>query len=292
MDKNYTYQPQLGVCALVGCELDAKTRGLCKYHYNRCKAGKLPIPDGVNMVINPFCKADDCNQRMQTVKSGLCHSHSVRTGEKSTRLRGYGPREGICSHSSCCEKILSAGFCSWHYDQYRRGFEMTDKPDSGKLICAFDLCNSVSFKRVYCTFHREQLSAGATLTPAPKRVIQRKSTKRPKVEPTECALDGCERMSVHYKRSLCKSHVVAANRYGMDDATFLAARSNAVCEACGTSERRLVMDHDHSCCNQPSGKSCGRCFRGVLCSNCNSALGLLGDDAGRVNLLLSYINKF
>lgn len=32
------------------------------------------------------------------------------------------------------------------------------------------------------------------------------------------------------------------------------------------------VDHDHSCCPQP-GKSCGKCIRGLLCSNCNKMLG-------------------
>lgn len=44
------------------------------------------------------------------------------------------------------------------------------------------------------------------------------------------------------------------------------------CELCG-SEENLSIDHDHACC--PGSYSCGKCVRGVLCSECNSKLGVV-----------------
>ena len=40
--------------------------------------------------------------------------------------------------------------------------------------------------------------------------------------------------------------------------------------------RQLAMDHDHACC--PGPVSCGKCFRGLLCSPCNRFLGHIRDD--------------
>jgi Recombination endonuclease VII len=48
------------------------------------------------------------------------------------------------------------------------------------------------------------------------------------------------------------------------------------------------IDHDHACCG--AGRSCGKCVRGLLCSRCNTALGLLEDDAARVAAALAYLN--
>lgn len=56
----------------------------------------------------------------------------------------------------------------------------------------------------------------------------------------------------------------------------------AVCECCSKKQKRaLALDHCHV-----TGK-----FRGWLCSNCNAALGLLGDNAIGVRSALVYLEK-
>lgn len=65
----------------------------------------------------------------------------------------------------------------------------------------------------------------------------------------------------------------------------------AICETKtpGGKYNQFHVDHDHSCC--PGSRSCGKCIRGLLCHNCNTALGLFGDDItglmSAVNYLLS-----
>jgi hypothetical protein len=49
-----------------------------------------------------------------------------------------------------------------------------------------------------------------------------------------------------------------------------------------------VIDHDHSCCT--GVWSCGKCVRGVLCSNCNTAIGLLKDRKELLNEAKKYLN--
>lgn len=45
----------------------------------------------------------------------------------------------------------------------------------------------------------------------------------------------------------------------------------AICGAKPKENRRLAVDHDHSCC--PGEKTCGNCLRGLLCTTCNVWLG-------------------
>lgn len=61
---------------------------------------------------------------------------------------------------------------------------------------------------------------------------------------------------------------------------------NGKCHAC---KDRIAtnIDHDHNCCNK--SRSCGKCVRGVLCSQCNTALGLLQDSRQKIKNLLEYI---
>ena len=49
------------------------------------------------------------------------------------------------------------------------------------------------------------------------------------------------------------------------------------------------VDHDHSCC--ALGSSCGKCIRGLLCSKCNTALGLLDDDVSILRDAIHYLEQ-
>ncbi len=63
----------------------------------------------------------------------------------------------------------------------------------------------------------------------------------------------------------------------------------AVCEVPREEAPRatLMIDHDHACC--PNNRSCGRCVRGLLCLNCNIALGNFRDDPKRLIAAVKYL---
>lgn len=48
------------------------------------------------------------------------------------------------------------------------------------------------------------------------------------------------------------------------------------------------VDHDHACC-PVSGKSCGRCVRGILCHNCNLMLGHAKDSIETLKMAIRYL---
>lgn len=82
--------------------------------------------------------------------------------------------------------------------------------------------------------------------------------------------------------------------YGItkDEYVALVEAQGGGCAICGaTAEqagRHLCVDHDHSCC--PGRKqSCGKCIRGLLCSNCNRAIGWLKDDPDLADRAARYL---
>lgn len=84
------------------------------------------------------------------------------------------------------------------------------------------------------------------------------------------------------------------SRYGITKEQFEAklAEQHGLCAVCGTDEPGVKgwhVDHDHACC--PGRRACGKCFRGILCSNCNTALGLMNDDIARLRAAIRYLEE-
>ena len=64
----------------------------------------------------------------------------------------------------------------------------------------------------------------------------------------------------------------------------------AVCSRQMTGRLSPVIDHDHSCC--PSHKMCFKCIRGLLCSNCNTGIGLFNESTQKLALAINYLERF
>jgi hypothetical protein len=72
-------------------------------------------------------------------------------------------------------------------------------------------------------------------------------------------------------------------RFGITEAQYLQMLEDQgyACAICGEpfgEDQRICWDHDHSCCPVPASGhtiSCGDCFRGLLCVQCNTRLGWL-----------------
>lgn len=95
---------------------------------------------------------------------------------------------------------------------------------------------------------------------------------------------------IEQKRKLNSGHGVNVNwkRHHITKEQFdkLLSIYDGKCHSC--KDRKAVsIDHDHSCCS--SRWSCGNCIRGILCNQCNTALGLLNDDVKKIKNLIKYI---
>lgn len=86
--------------------------------------------------------------------------------------------------------------------------------------------------------------------------------------------------------------------YGITLARYeqMLAEQGGGCAICGSHPTRngragqsLHIDHDHACCEGAS--SCGNCIRGLLCSSCNTAIGLMKDDPDLLITAAAYVRN-
>lgn len=85
-----------------------------------------------------------------------------------------------------------------------------------------------------------------------------------------------------YKTSWIKRGI---ERHGITEEKYeeLLNSNNSKCWLCNgesNGNKRLAIDHDHSCCEK--AYSCGKCIRGLLCMSCNTMVGSI--EKGQVTL--------
>ena len=92
------------------------------------------------------------------------------------------------------------------------------------------------------------------------------------------------------ERQLELRYIRNVTRHGITVEVFekKLADQGGVCYICEESENvTFVIDHDHKCCSGQFG--CEKCFRGVLCTRCNLALGIFQDSEVRLQKAIQYL---
>lgn len=206
----------------------------------------------------------------------------------------------LCLVTECDRPNRTKGMCAAHYTQWWGGVAVEGiSPRWGRPDCAETACTEAAASRAVCRKHYEVLRASGRLDERP----------RIRPQPMVCTVNGCELphnarglCSLHYGRSEHKKSSGTARvdnlwrNYRMTVATYEAmlVEQHGCCSICGISaevlDRRLSIDHDHSCC--PGVRSCGACVRGLLCMSCNNGLGRFRDDANRLLLAAAYLKRW
>lgn len=162
-----------------------------------------------------------------------------------------------CIGPECDNEPKALGLCTGHYQQKRRGQyplsplirrNRTDiRDDQGRKLCA--RCGM--WKHVELFWRR-----------------------KPKPESGYTTRDGLDPTC-----NSCKRDDMLRKNYNINSADYdnLLSKQGGVCAICHRYPDQcgvLHVDHDHACC--PGKKdSCGGCVRGLLCSDCNGAIGML-----------------
>jgi hypothetical protein len=87
-----------------------------------------------------------------------------------------------------------------------------------------------------------------------------------------------ERSAQHHLQGQCKKYGLTVKDY-----TVLLELQHGVCAIClaAPNATRLVVDHCHH----------SNAVRGLLCHNCNKALGFLNDDVKRIEAMIAYLKR-
>lgn len=226
------------------------------------------------------CSFPDCGKPLKSALYCQGHLSQLKRGSPLTPLRTWSRKTGECSVEDCVRPDLTGGMCATHYQRLLRGNEtlgVRPRTQSG-MRCTGPECDRQATSTGLCRTHSWQAGQGKTLT-----------VVRPR-NPTECPVAGCARISTF--GVLCSRHSRYALIFNMTIEDFVALLARGKCDICGKSgEYRkgdLAIDHDHSCCPEPA-RSCGKCIRGLLCSQCNWAIGQAGDSPERLRAMADYL---
>lgn len=184
-----------------------------------------------------------------------------------------------------------------------------DHPGRGDLVeqrtCAVDGCERRYSARGFCHQHYVRWRNTGDCGPAEFRVVtdSRIRDEDGRKRCTRCgrwrevgrfyraatAADG-----LHSHCDTCYQSRMLREVYGVTldwyEAT-LAAQGNgcAICGGLNGNGRMLCVDHDHGCC--PGKKACGRCARSLLCTKCNTGIGMFGDDIALLQAAIDYLKR-
>jgi hypothetical protein len=238
--------------------------------------------------------------------------------------RGSRSQTKLCISVGCIRSVLAKGLCSLHYQRMAKKGELGPPgPINGMWAkCSTKGCLERSIREGKCNLHYvAPLSNGISLTEYRCTVCKRyfprnpTGTVRKRCKPCERVIRNArQREQYHLKkggvrkcadckkdldipwgpgRALCSDCRLTPGQrntrssrrrvYGIEPVDFvlLLASQNFACAICKNAEIKgsWHLDHDHQ-----SGK-----VRGVLCSNCNTALGLTRENLDTLTEMVRYL---
>lgn len=251
-------------CKVDGCDRPYLARDYCSPHWQRWNRTGNPGPAEITKQ-HRRCTVDGCTG--ENYGHGYCSPHWrrwKRHGDPlATPIRGA---RGVCSVDGCGDPHSARGYCSSHYARWRRtgdageAFSYRQRDPRARDAGGRKQCRECDKWIAESEFYKAKSQSDGLSPRCP-----------------EC----------HYARGV-------ANRYGLEPSWYAETleRQGGGCAICGTppNGRRLHVDHDHSHC--PDGKGCPACVRGLLCSPCNTGIGMLGDSPSALRTAAGYLESY
>lgn len=144
------------------------------------------------------------------------------------------------------------------------GSIVSDYPDTDTT----QYCPSCSTNKTFDNFYKDKRGANGLTRRCKNCWVKKSYSSRTR---------SVESIEKHYAKKMLNDYGITREEYDV-----MAVAQNYKCKICknvNRSHARLVIDHDHTT---------GR-IRGLLCGQCNSALGLLKDDIGLLEAAILYL---
>lgn len=170
------------------------------------------------------------------------------------------------------------------------------------FTCEIEWCkNSIStIKKSYCSMHEGRLYKYGTATPDVKCFGCNKifpfsfpgtsTTQNNNNKKYYCV--ECTEFINNHPKAMPNNHSHILHFYGLDRVRYgkLLVAQDYKCAMCKRKASKLNVDHDHSCCS--GSKSCGKCVRGLLCTNCNMFIGRIETVSNIVKEAEHYLERY
>jgi len=171
----------------------------------------------------------------------------------------------VCSAQDCDRQASGLGMCNKHYLRWRVATADSRPPPP----YTEKMCTKCGIVKELCAFNK---CAGTkdNLRPECKECHAKYHVERRK-----------ERPAYYRDLDLCRTYGITLQEY-----KDMFTKQGGVCAIChnppiATKGRRKILFVDHSHITKK--------VRGLLCSKCNRALGLLGDDIAGLEAALNYL---
>jgi len=176
----------------------------------------------------------------------------------------------ICRSEVCDREAWRVGLCATHYSRHRRGGDI-DTP--------------IRIKRnVVGVLERSEEGQKLCTKCARWKAPEHYNTNKAKADGLNPYCKACHRLD-----RLRLTYGISASQYHA-----LVEKQGNACAICKISAEDFgnewAVDHDHTCC--PGEKACGECVRGLLCRNCNIAIGFLKDNTEALRNAITYLESF
>ena len=314
-------------CTEDGCDRPVFTKksGFCQRHYDRARTARLAAArPAVEPVRDTPCR--ECGgQGYHRVDDGvLCQRHwdMLRRRGTTEPARAESKPDATCAVQDCDSVVHATGLCQPHYRRKQRHGSPTVSGVVGRPRKAGSTDHRAldpdekaarlagrRAVRTHCVNDHELVGDNLLVARDGARSCRtcRDAQQRAYVRKTVDERTHCQRghLLTEKNTKVLKSGVRQCrecvrdrsyyHRFGLTLVQYNVMHKNQSERCLGCDRRQvqgeqwLAVDHDRACCS--GVQSCGKCVRGLLCTPCNMAVGLLRDDPVVLRRLASYVER-